>query len=96
MVPSSQSGCRVRILLTVRSLAASNPTSVASLAEPCEESGTAQRRNYEVAQVTNCPGSRAGGGPLGPSAWELKTLKVCLSVNYNFIKIFISYVVFIK
>jgi hypothetical protein len=45
--------------------------------------------------VAKCQWLRAGGGPLGPPASELLTLKVYLSAKYNYIKIFIYYVSFI-
>jgi hypothetical protein len=54
-----------------------------------------QWRNYGVAWVAKCQGQRAGGETLGPPASELKTLKIYLSTNYNYIKIFISYFFFI-
>jgi hypothetical protein len=46
--------------------------------------------------VAKCQGPRAGGGPLGPLASELKTLKIYLSAKFNYLKIFIYYDFFIN
>jgi hypothetical protein len=40
--------------------------------------GSIQWRNYSMARVEKCQGSWACGGPLGPPASELKTLKYVL------------------
>jgi hypothetical protein len=48
-----------------------------------------------VAWVAKCKGPRASGGPLGPPASEFKTLKIYLSANVNYLKIFHVYVFFI-
>jgi hypothetical protein len=36
--------------------------------------------------VAKCQGPRAGGGPLGPPASELKTLKIYLPAKFNYKK----------
>jgi hypothetical protein len=44
--------------------------------------------------VTKCQGHLAGGGPLGPPASELKTLKIYISANFSYLKIFIMFSLF--
>jgi hypothetical protein len=39
---------------------------------------------------------RAGGGPLGPSSSELKTLKLYLSPKYNYLKKYVLYFYLMK
>jgi hypothetical protein len=48
-----------------------------------------RRRTYWVAWVAKFQGPRAGGGSLGPPASELKTLKIFLYADFNYLKIFI-------
>jgi hypothetical protein len=50
-----------------------------------------QWRNYGVKWVAKCQGHRAGGSPLGPPASELKTLKIYLSAEYNYLKNILFY-----